>query len=66
MILFVPQRKRHKKALKRQRAVKNKEEKADYAKLLAVRQKEAKEKRQEEIRRRRSSMRDSKSSEKSK
>ncbi|KAK8383942.1 hypothetical protein O3P69_016001 [Scylla paramamosain] len=62
----VLQRKRHKKALKRQRAVKNKEEKADYAKLLAVRQKEAKEKRQEEIRRRRSSMRDSKSSEKSK
>merc|ERR1711976_85816 len=44
------QRKRHKKSLKRQRAVKNKEEKADYAKLLAVRQKEAKEKRQEEIR----------------
>ncbi|XP_053648568.1 small ribosomal subunit protein eS6 [Cherax quadricarinatus] len=62
----VLQRKRHKKALKRQRAVKNKEEKADYAKLLAMRQKEAKEKRQEEIRRRRSSLRESKSSEKSK
>ncbi|KAK3857545.1 hypothetical protein Pcinc_036216 [Petrolisthes cinctipes] len=61
----VLQRKRHKKALKRSRAHKNKEEKADYAKLLASRQKEAKEKRQEEIRRRRSSMRDSKTSEKS-
>ncbi|KAK7083008.1 40S ribosomal protein S6 [Halocaridina rubra] len=61
----VLQRKRHKKALKRQRALKNKEEKAEYAKLLALRQKEAKEKRQQEIRRRRSSMRDSKTSEKS-
>ncbi|XP_076032846.1 ribosomal protein S6 [Oratosquilla oratoria] len=58
----VLQRKRHKMALKRERIQKNKNEKADYAKLLAVRQKEAKEKRQEEIRRRRSSMRDSKSS----
>merc|ERR1711874_839013 len=51
------QRKRHKLALKRQRREKNKVEKADYAKLLAVRQKEAKEKRAEEIRRRRSSLR---------
>merc|ERR1711913_209723 len=56
------QRKRHKLALKRQRREKNKVEKADYAKLLAVRQKEAKEKRAEEIRRRRSSLRESKTS----
>merc|ERR1711976_83003 len=61
----VLQRKRHKLALKHQRREKNSVQKADYAKLLAVRQKEAKDKRQEEIRRRRSSMRDSKSSEKS-
>merc|ERR1711887_57573 len=56
------QRKRHKLALKRLRREKNKVEKADYAKLLAVRQKEAKEKRAEEIRRRRSSLRESKTS----
>merc|ERR1711909_133313 len=56
------QRKRHKLALKRLRREKNKVEKSDYAKLLAVRQKEAKEKRAEEIRRRRSSLRESKTS----
>merc|ERR1712228_20667 len=61
----VLQRKRHKRAIKRNKALKNKEEKAEYAKLLAVRQKEAREKKQQELRRRRSSMRDSKSSEKS-
>merc|ERR1712083_887678 len=61
----VLQRKRHKKAIKRNRSIKSKEEKAEYAKLLAMRQKEAREKKRAEIRRRRSSMRDSKSSEKS-
>merc|ERR1712198_811630 len=49
-------------ALKRQRREKNKLEKGEYAKLLAIRQKEAKEKRAEEIRRRRSSLRESKTS----
>merc|ERR1712198_696960 len=58
----VLQRKRNKLALKRQRREKNKSEKSEYAKLLAVRQKEAKEKRAEEIRRRRSSLRESKTS----
>merc|ERR1711972_1165145 len=58
----VLQRKRNKLALKRQRREKNKTEKSEYAKLLAVRQKEAKEKRAEEIRRRRSSLRESKTS----
>merc|ERR1712087_1105831 len=53
----VLQRKRHKRAIKRNKALKNKEEKAEYAKLLAVRQKEAREKKQQELRRRRSSMR---------
>jgi len=56
------QRKRHKRALKRARLAKNKEESTEYAKLLATRVKEAKEKRQAELKRRRSSMRDSKSS----
>ena len=40
-------------ALKKQRAKKNKEEAAEYAKLLAKRMKEAKEKRQEQIAKRR-------------
>jgi len=57
------QRKRHKVALKRRRAEKAKSEAADYAKLLASRQKEAKERKQQEARRRRSaSLRESKSS----
>jgi len=57
------QRKRHIVALKRRRAEKNKHEAADYAKLLALRQKEAKEKKQLEAKRRRSaSMRESKTS----
>lgn len=54
------QRKRHRLALKKARRVKKKEQAADYAKLLAQRQKEAKVRRQEELKRRRSaSMRDS-------
>ncbi|XP_034241468.1 40S ribosomal protein S6 [Thrips palmi] len=57
------QRKRHLLALKKKRCLKRKEQAADYAKLLAQRQKEAKVRKQEEIKRRRSaSMRDSKSS----
>ncbi|XP_075209784.1 ribosomal protein S6 [Lycorma delicatula] len=57
------QRKRHRLALKKQRRLKKKEQASDYAKLLAQRQKEAKVRHQEEIKRRRSaSMRDSKSS----
>ncbi|XP_042910314.1 small ribosomal subunit protein eS6 isoform X2 [Parasteatoda tepidariorum] len=48
------QRKRHRIALKRKRAQKRKDEAADYARLLAQRAKEAKEKRAEEVRRRRS------------
>lgn len=43
------QRKRHRLALKKQRAAKNKAEAADYAKLLAQRNKEAREKRQQSI-----------------
>ena len=34
------QRKRHKLAIKKQRAVKRKEQQAEYAKLLAIRQRE--------------------------
>uniref|UniRef100_A0A8C8VZ34 Small ribosomal subunit protein eS6 n=1 Tax=Peromyscus maniculatus bairdii TaxID=230844 RepID=A0A8C8VZ34_PERMB len=45
----VLQHKRCRIALKKQRAKKNKEEAAEYAKLLAKRMKEAKEKRQEQI-----------------
>jgi len=57
------QRKRHRVALKRRRGEKRKQEAAEYAKLLAIRQKEAKEKKQLEAKRRRSaSMRESKSS----
>jgi len=57
------QRKRHRVALKRRRAEKGKADAAEYAKLLATRQKEAKEKKQQEARRRRSaSLRESKSS----
>ena len=57
------QRKRHEKALKRGRAAKAKHEAAEYAKLLAKRSKEAKEKRHEMHmkRRRLSSLRESKS-----
>merc|ERR1712198_299900 len=57
------QRKRHVKALKRERANKQKLEAATYAKVLAKRHKEAKEKRhQEHMKRRRlSSLRESKS-----
>jgi len=57
------QRKRHRLALKRRRAEKRKHEAAEYAKLLAQRQKEAKEKKLSEAKRRRSaSLRESKSS----
>jgi len=59
------QRKRHRVALKRRRAEKRKHEAGEYAKLLAIRQKEAKEKKQMEAKRRRSasaSLRESKSS----
>lgn len=48
------QHKRHRVALKKRRTIKRKEEAADYARLLAQRAKEAKEKRQDKIRRRRS------------
>ncbi|KAJ3583253.1 hypothetical protein NHX12_034140 [Muraenolepis orangiensis] len=59
----VLQHKRRRIALKRRRTLKNKEEAAEYAKLLAKRIKEAKDKRQEQIakRRRLSSLRASKS-----
>ncbi|XP_072526510.1 small ribosomal subunit protein eS6 [Salminus brasiliensis] len=59
----VLQHKRRRIALKRQRTQKNKDEAAEYAKLLAKRLKEAKEKRQEKIakRRRLSSLRASQS-----
>jgi len=43
------QRKRHRLALKKQRAEKNKTEAADYAKLLAQKSKEQREKRQQSI-----------------
>ncbi|XP_065337167.1 small ribosomal subunit protein eS6 [Cloeon dipterum] len=56
------QRKRHRAALKKKRSVKAKEQATEYAKLLAMRQKEAKERRLSEKRRRSASMRDSKSS----
>ncbi|XP_047689674.1 40S ribosomal protein S6-like [Prionailurus viverrinus] len=49
----VLQHKRRRIALKKQRTKKNKEEPAEYAKLLAKRMKEAKEKRQEQIAKRR-------------
>merc|ERR1719225_2376315 len=57
----VLQRKRHRMALKRQRAQKAKQEAADYAKLLAKRAKEAKDKRHDTLmkKRRASSLRDS-------
>lgn len=48
------QHKRHRVALKKRRSLKRKEEAADYARLLAQRAKEAKEKRADKIRRRRS------------
>merc|ERR1712221_31303 len=50
----VLQRKRHRLALKKKRAEKQKEEAATYARLLAMRTKEAKQKRAEELKRRRS------------
>ncbi|KAK1885842.1 40S ribosomal protein S6, partial [Dissostichus eleginoides] len=49
----VLQHKRRRISLKRQRTTKNKEEASEYAKLLAKRMKEAKEKRQEQIAKRR-------------
>ena len=49
----VLQHKRPRTALKKQRTKKNKEEAAEYAKLLVKRMKEAKEKRQEQIAKRR-------------
>uniref|UniRef100_A0A3B4B0Y8 40S ribosomal protein S6 n=1 Tax=Periophthalmus magnuspinnatus TaxID=409849 RepID=A0A3B4B0Y8_9GOBI len=49
----VLQHKRRRISLKRQRTLKNKEEASEYAKLLAKRMKEAKEKRQEQIAKRR-------------
>ncbi|KAL6032643.1 hypothetical protein STEG23_010972 [Scotinomys teguina] len=49
----VLQHKRRRIALKKQRTKKNKEEAAEYAKLLAKRMKETKEKRQEQITKRR-------------
>merc|ERR1712149_112982 len=49
------QRKRHRVALKRQRAEKNKTEKASYRALVAQRLREAKERRQELLQKRRSS-----------
>merc|ERR1712167_244405 len=49
------QRKRHRVALKRQRAEKNKTEKAAYQALVAQRLREAKERRQELLQKRRSS-----------
>ncbi|XP_016151162.1 40S ribosomal protein S6 [Sinocyclocheilus anshuiensis] len=49
----VLQHKRRRVALKKQRTLKNKEEAAEYTKLLAKRMKEAKEKRQEKVAKRR-------------
>merc|ERR1711982_147135 len=58
------QRKRHRLALKRKRAEKNRQAAAEYAKILATRQKEAKE--AKELRRKRSaSLRESRNSVKS-
>uniref|UniRef100_UPI00358FDC1B small ribosomal subunit protein eS6 n=1 Tax=Myxine glutinosa TaxID=7769 RepID=UPI00358FDC1B len=59
----VLQHKRRRIALKKRRSLKNEEEKAEYARLLAKRMKEGKEKRHEQItkRRRLSSLRASKS-----
>merc|ERR1712036_130046 len=55
------QRKRHRLALKRKRAEKNRQAAAEYAKILAQRQKEAKE--AKELRRKRSaSLRESRAS----
>jgi small subunit ribosomal protein S6e len=56
------QRKRHIVALKRRRAEKRKHEAAEYAKLLAQRQKEAKEQKESLRRKRSASLRESKSS----
>jgi len=56
------QRKRHIIALKRRRAEKRKHEAAEYAKLLAQRQKEAKEQKESLRRKRYASLRESKSS----
>jgi 40S ribosomal protein S6 len=62
----VLQRKRKRIAVKRQREVKRREQAAEYARLLAQRTKEAKERKAEEARRRRSSASSSKSTSKSK
>jgi small subunit ribosomal protein S6e len=48
------QRKRHRMALKKKRVVNRREQAAEYARLLALRTKEAKVKRAEEVKRRRS------------
>ncbi|KAF7998111.1 hypothetical protein HCN44_009509 [Aphidius gifuensis] len=56
------QRKRHRVALKKRRCVIRKEQAAEYAKLLGLRQKEAKSRAEEMKRKRSSSMRDSKTS----
>ncbi len=53
-LCFLLQRKRHRIALKKKRAINRREQAADYARLLAVRTKEAKVKRAEEVKRRRS------------
>ncbi|XP_046442561.1 40S ribosomal protein S6-like [Daphnia pulex] len=50
----VLQRKRHRMALKKKRVVNRREQVAEYARLLALRTKEAKVKRAEEVKRRRS------------
>ncbi|EFX86254.1 ribosomal protein-like protein S6 [Daphnia pulex] len=50
----VLQRKRHRMALKKKRVVNRREQAAEYARLLALRTKEAKVKRAEEVKRRRS------------
>lgn len=51
----VLQRKRHRLALKKKRALKNKTEAAEYAKLVALRNKEQKERRQQSISKKRAS-----------
>jgi len=50
----VLQRKRHRLALKKKRSLKNKQEASDYAKLLAARSKERKEKRSQSLSQRKS------------
>ena len=57
----VLQRKRHRLTMKRRRAIRKREDAAEYAKLLAQRLKESRERRQERKRSRSHSMRESKS-----